>query len=503
MKIEKKLKASKRGITFSFDGFGKFSPGKKYRYILDRDNNKLLIIPVENDEKGLKISRKKGKGKIKALFDLRSKEIREVIGNAQFLEVKITDDEIVVSAYQKIKSSVTKKVTSLSSQLHHIASYRVAPELLKASGYTGAFQQLSLEDVFGSLYEQNVTISNDVKRNLPQVLKVISLFSGAGMLDYPFHTDDNFEIVYAAEYNEDAVKTYRKNIGNHIHQLDIRTLKGSDLPNADVMIAGPPCQPYSGENHSEKKSENHEEGDMLKEYIRLIRETDMKLFFIENVPKFLTDSFSENMRYIKEHLPEYEITAKVVTDSDVGGYTNRKRAFVFGSRIGKVEIPNLVMRPVKTVHDALKKVTDKWANYYDITKSGDDVQKRISLIPEGGNWEDLPEEYRTKAVHSNMYRRLDRNQPSVTICNWRKYLLSPPKYDSSDYWDRILSVAEAAALSGLDKDFCFYGKLSSKQQQVGNGVPYALGKFVKRIIKKTYDTYNVISQANMIKAFAD
>lgn len=123
-------------------------------------------------------------------------------------------------------------------------------------------------------------------------------------------------------------------------------------------------------------------------------------------------------------------------------------------------------------------------NFWDVTVPSEQTKLRISLIPEGGNWKDLPKELQTKGVHSNMYRRLDRNQPSVTICNWRKYLLSPPRYDDSGVWDRILTIAEAAALSGLDETFSFYGKLSSMQQQVGNGVPYALANFIKGIVKK-------------------
>ena len=144
------------------------------------------------------------------------------------------------------------------------------------------------------------------------------------------------------------------------------------------------------------------------------------------------------------------------------------------------------MFPVKTVGQALKKVHEGWKNFHDVTIPSEQTKYRISLIPEGGNWKDLPEELRTKGVHSNMYRRLDRNQSSVTICNWRKYLLSPPRYDNSGRWDRILTVAEAAALSGLDESFTFYGKLSSMQQMVGNGVPFSLGNFVKGIIKKAF-----------------
>ena len=68
------------------------------------------------------------------------------------------------------------------------------------------------------------------------------------MLDYAFAKDPCFEIVYAAEYAHDAVTTYRGNIGDHIHECDIRSLHGSDFPKADLMIGGPPCQPFSAAN---------------------------------------------------------------------------------------------------------------------------------------------------------------------------------------------------------------------------------------------------------------
>ena len=49
--------------------------------------------------------------------------------------------------------------------------------------------------------------------------------------------------------------------------------------------------------------------------------------------------------------------------------------------------------------------------------------------------------------------------------------------------DRILSVAEAIALSGFGKDFIALGSLNERQQQIGNGVPYAIGKTIKNAIK--------------------
>lgn len=490
MKISKKIKTSKRGLTFSFDGFGEFCPGKKYRYILDKDNKKLLILPVRENEDGLKISRKKGNGKVKALFDLRNKDVLSVMESANYLDIEIEEERILITAMVKVEQKENGKVVSFSQSVRKLAAYQIPKTLLKASGGEDQYYQFSLEDIFGTLSEEfTVPVDDTVKKDLPDVLRVISLFSGAGMLDLPFARDKDFSIVYAVELDNDAVQTYRKNIGDHIHQMDVRKLKGKDLPAADIMIGGCPCQPYSRANPSAvKRGKEHEEGDLLMEYVRLVKETNVKMFVIENVPQFLTDSYGENMKYIHDNLDkDYEITAKVVCDSDLGGYTKRKRTIIFGSRLGKpVSIPDMKVFPVKTVGQALKKVHEGWKNFCDVTMPSEQTKYRISLIPEGGNWKDLPEELRTKGVHSNMYRRLDRNQPSVTICNWRKYLLSPPRYDDSGKWDRILSVAEAAALSGLDETFTFYGKLSSMQQMVGNGVPFSLGNFVKGLVKKAF-----------------
>ena len=79
--------------------------------------------------------------------------------------------------------------------------------------------------------------------------------------------------------------------------------------------------------------------------------------------------------------------------------------------------------------------------------------------------------------HSNIYRRLELDKPSVTITNWRKVNLIHPTEN------RILSVAEASSIMGLDKSFRFYGSINDRQQQVGNGVTQAIATFAKDIIK--------------------
>ena len=132
----------------------------------------------------------------------------------------------------------------------------------------------------------------------------------------------------------------------------------------------------------------------------------------------------------------------------------------------------------RTAGDAISKVDKSWSNYSDVTKPSSEVEKRMSFVPQGGNYTSIPEEYRTESKnrHSCTYRRLAWNEPSPTIVNWRK----PPLIHPLE--NRTLTVAEAKALQGLPKDFRICGTLGQMQQQVGNSVPVAIGEFIKRCI---------------------
>ena len=83
-------------------------------------------------------------------------------------------------------------------------------------------------------------------------MKVVSLFSGAGGLDLGFikagHT-----IVWANDLYGDAVATYRKNIGNHIVEKDIKEIPSEEIPDCDIVIGGFPCQGFSVANTKRQK----------------------------------------------------------------------------------------------------------------------------------------------------------------------------------------------------------------------------------------------------------
>ena len=96
------------------------------------------------------------------------------------------------------------------------------------------------------------------------------------------------------------------------------------------------------------------------------------------------------------------------------------------------------MRLYKTVRQAFEGLHDGIPNQLDYSKSKPDTMKRMSFVPQGGNFKDIPEEYRGKGTHSNSYRRLAWDEPSITIANPRKSNLMPPE------GNRMLSVRECA-----------------------------------------------------------
>ena len=74
-------------------------------------------------------------------------------------------------------------------------------------------------------------------------MKVAGLFVGCGGLDLGFK-EAGFDIVWANDINEDSCQTYQKHIGGHVVAGDIKELI-NDIPQADIIIGGPPCQSFS------------------------------------------------------------------------------------------------------------------------------------------------------------------------------------------------------------------------------------------------------------------
>lgn len=73
---------------------------------------------------------------------------------------------------------------------------------------------------------------------------VNDFFCGAGGISLGF-MGAGYDVIWACDFDKYAVQTYRRNIGEHVLQADIKELKWEDIPCADVWAFGFPCQDLS------------------------------------------------------------------------------------------------------------------------------------------------------------------------------------------------------------------------------------------------------------------
>lgn len=183
-------------------------------------------------------------------------------------------------------------------------------------------------------------------QNDPNKLKVVSLFSGAGGMDLGF-LNAGFEIIWANDFFEDAVNSYRKNIGKHMIHGDITKISSDDIPDgADVIIGGFPCQGFSVANT--KRSMKDERNFLYKEMLRVIADKKPKFFVAENVKGLLSIEGGQVFEMIKsdfENLKDkegkvigYKVEARILNAAEYGVPQARERVVIMGNRIG-VENP--------------------------------------------------------------------------------------------------------------------------------------------------------------------
>ena len=160
---------------------------------------------------------------------------------------------------------------------------------------------------------------------------VVSLCCGAGGMDLGF-VAAGFRVVYAVDFNPAAVETYRRNLGDHVEQTDLTTLDLARIPEADVWVAGPPCQPYS---MAGKRLGPHDPRDMWPHVLRLLEARCPPLAVFENVTGLLTWNGGLYARHIEDRLRGmgYSVTRAVLDAADFGVPQRRKRVF-FLCRLG-------------------------------------------------------------------------------------------------------------------------------------------------------------------------
>lgn len=471
-----------------------FKPGTHYKYTIDIKKRQVVILSSE--EKGNIVSRRQHSGYIKPVLDIRNKRALQAFQGCEFLQVEIYEDKIVVSGYEETalsRSSMSNQrttsclvVTDITQLLKVKKKAEIVLSKQELDTAVGEYEQLTFSFDDYIHHPAKTAALSYIGKALSYLhipLQLDSLFSGAGMMDLGF-IKEGFDVLFAVENNPDAVRTYRTNIGPHIHQADMTKIDKRRFT-APVMIGGSPCQGFSNANRHSNFLDNPN-NKLVRAYIDAVKANkNCKVFCLENVPQILTAGNGRFLDEILEELRDFHVEYGILNAADFGAPQGRKRAAFIGSKIGRIELPKPThLKPV-TVREAFAGITDRLANQRDVSKTKDITMERIQSVPPGGNVHDIPESIRPKGNHSDMYKRLTWDKPAVTIIHPRKSMLLHPERN------RILSIRECARLQGLDDKFIFKGNLHSMQQQVANGVPIQLAKALGAVIRQAIEKFNM------------
>lgn len=339
-------------------------------------------------------------------------------------------------------------------------------------------------------------------------LYCIDLFCGCGGLSLGFEKA-GFNILLGIDAWKDAITTF-----NHNHKkskglcADLSKINPENVKDqlngnsVDVIIGGPPCQGFSVAG---KRIVDDVRNTLYKNFVRFVAYYKPKAFIMENVPNILSIGGGIVREQILKDFSElgYEITYKVLIASDYGVPQDRKRAVFVGLKSGnEFQFPEPFKTAKITSKEAISDLPESsvldGSNYpfecqseyqkkmrsnstklfnHEITIHNEKTKEIIALVPDGGNYKDLPEELQnTRKVHI-AWTRLNSSKPSFTIdCGHRHHF----HYS----FNRIPTVRESARLQSFPDDFVFLGSKTSQYKQVGNAVPVLMAESLALRLKE-------------------
>ncbi len=172
----------------------------------------------------------------------------------------------------------------------------------------------------------------DVTPQLPHNgFTAAELFCGGGLMGVGLKTS-GFNIVWANDFDKNAVKAYRYNLGDHVIHADITAIDPKDIPDVDVIAGGPPCQDYSVAGKGE--GEKGERGRLVFAYLDIIKAKQPKAFLFENVKGLVSKKHRRTFDKLLEEFNRigYTVSWKVINAWDYGVAQKRERVFIVGIR---------------------------------------------------------------------------------------------------------------------------------------------------------------------------
>ena len=342
---------------------------------------------------------------------------------------------------------------------------------------------------------------------------VISLFTGVGGLDYGFEAA-GCETAVAVEKDEICAKTLRQSRTWPVLAKDIHTVPIDEILEAgslrrkevDIVIGGPPCQPFSKSGYWAAGDVSRMEdprASTLRAMLRLVRDVKPRAILIENVDGIQFRGKDEGLAWLLAEMAcinaevgtQYLPAVKVLNAADYGVPQRRRRLFIVAGRDGQTfRFPDhthcdspekrraLDLEPHRTAWDALGDLEDDESD--ELQPSGHWAEL-LPSIPEGHNYQwhtdrggGLPL-FGWRRRYWSFLLKLAKDRPSWTI------QANPGPATGPFHWQsRLLSARELCRLQTIPDDVEIAGDRRAMQRQIGSAVPSLLAEVIARAIRE-------------------
>ena len=319
-------------------------------------------------------------------------------------------------------------------------------------------------------------------------ISCIDLFAGCGGTALGFE-NAGLKHVLMVERDKSAYETLSNNLTSETCDIicgdvaDVRYKPYAD--NVDVVQAGFPCQAFSYAGH--RLGFDDVRGTMFFEFARCIKEVRPKISIGENVKGLMTHDGGRTLDTMLNVLDElgYDVDYRILDAQHYDVPQHRERLILMATK-RDTGIKPIWPKPtdyIITVREALRDVPASDGMSYSESK-----KSVLSLVPEGGNWRDLPldmqKAYLGKAYNNGggktgMAKRLAWDEPSKTLTCSPIQKMTERCHPSET---RPLTVREYARIQTFPDEYEFCGTLAAQYKQIGNAVPPNLAYHIARCI---------------------
>lgn len=320
--------------------------------------------------------------------------------------------------------------------------------------------------------------------------KIVSLFCGAGGLDWGFHAE-SFQIPIAVDVSEAAVRTHKKNFSNThsvaadliqlqpqgVHELVAKTIPAKSRIG---VIGGPPCQGFSRANTTSQTDDPRNQ--LPKLYLEIVERLQktytVEFVVFENVLGIRDKKHAATYKSLMDglNLLGFDVTEKELCALDFGVPQNRRRIVLSAMRKqqGYGQVRPKTKSGLKTVREAIGGLATP--RFFDRKLTPADIPVHVNhwtMQPKSPRFSNPDGDY----ADGRSFKRLVWDEASPTVAFGHREIHIHPS------GTRRLSIYEAMLLQGFPKTFVLEGNLSEQVEQVSNAVPPPLGQSIAAAVK--------------------